>query len=330
MKIIRSWDEFNDAFSVSEYPDEYRLKDTDGVQEFNLEYRSEIFHHVTKCIFIDGVHIHFSNKSNKEDFGYFVRTDSPYLQMHFEFSGGGFYTAKAKGDMDCAIPAGHHTLFYFPALLGHLIYPSVTNGWGIEIELSYHYLNRIFNGNFGVLEGFMEQIDRERPTMLGGKSHPITSKMKQILMDIYHCSYVGALKRVFVEGKLMELLCLQIEQLTGTGSDANRHSHQPKKELMMEVKQLVEENINQPLSIEELSKKVGVNRTKLQQSFKETFGKTIFGHLTDLRMEAARELLICDPSMKISEIALKAGYKNPNHFSVAFRRKFGYLPSTMK
>jgi AraC-like DNA-binding protein len=74
----------------------------------------------------------------------------------------------------------------------------------------------------------------------------------------------------------------------------------------------------------------GMNRTKLMSGFKDLFGTTIYSYVADLRMERAKELLIREPLLKIADIARRVGFKNPNNFSAAFKKKFGYSPNTLR
>jgi AraC-like DNA-binding protein len=46
-------------------------------------------------------------------------------------------------------------------------------------------------------------------------------------------------------------------------------------------------------------------------------------------MEHGRSLLL-DKGMNVSEVAPIVGYRNANHFSTAFKRKFGVNPSRLK
>jgi AraC-like DNA-binding protein len=46
-------------------------------------------------------------------------------------------------------------------------------------------------------------------------------------------------------------------------------------------------------------------------------------------MEKAKEIL-SKRGMNISEVAYEVGYKNPQHFTVAFKKYFGYVPSKLK
>lgn len=74
---------------------------------------------------------------------------------------------------------------------------------------------------------------------------------------------------------------------------------------------------------------VGINQTKLKSGFKQLFGTTVFGYLTDIRMEKAR-LLILSEKKNVGEVADLVGYQHPHHFAAAFKRKFGYSPGKLK
>ena len=102
-----------------------------------------------------------------------------------------------------------------------------------------------------------------------------------------------------------------------------------------EVKQIVKaekilrNNLDKPFTIDDLAVETGINRNKLKRNFKNIFGKPIFTYLTDLRMEKAKKMLV-ENSMNISEIAYAVGYKNPQHFTNAFKKRFNYLPSDLR
>ena len=59
------------------------------------------------------------------------------------------------------------------------------------------------------------------------------------------------------------------------------------------------------------------------------FHTTIFAYYNGLRMERAKYLLM-DSGKSISEVSDEIGYKNPQHFTVAFKKKFGLSPKNFK
>lgn len=327
MKIIYSLKDFEETFAVREYQDGYPVDDKTGIREDMSCIKSELSNGVTQRLLIDGAIISFITRDREEDIGFYVRTDGAYLQMHFEIEGSTLYTALEKEGMDCRIPKGSHCLFYFPVLNGHLLYPKVKNGFSVQIEISLAFLSRAFNDDLEILGNFASHIRNEQPVMLGGRSFPMTGRIKAILMEMYHCPYTGQIKKIFIEGKLLELLCLQVTQITNTGLSDHFSSANDLEQMAM-VKDIIQASLEKPYSIEELARMIGLNRTKLQYCFKKVYGNTIFGYITDLRMDLAKELLLEDRHFKIAEIARKIGYKNPNHFSAAFKKKFGELPSS--
>ncbi|WP_256441273.1 helix-turn-helix transcriptional regulator [Chitinophaga sp. HK235] len=71
------------------------------------------------------------------------------------------------------------------------------------------------------------------------------------------------------------------------------------------------------------------NDFKLKKGFKEMFGNTVFGYMNQVRMEKAK-LLLLEGKNSIADISFTVGYKNPQHFTAAFKKHFGYLPSELK
>ncbi|WP_404850097.1 helix-turn-helix transcriptional regulator, partial [Elizabethkingia anophelis] len=56
------------------------------------------------------------------------------------------------------------------------------------------------------------------------------------------------------------------------------------------------------------------------------FNTTIFKFIHDKKMEQARQLLEAK-FVNIKEIAYMLGYSQPQHFTSAFKKKYGILPS---
>ena len=73
----------------------------------------------------------------------------------------------------------------------------------------------------------------------------------------------------------------------------------------------------------------GLNEFKLKKGFKELFGTTVFDYLYDLKMEYAKQLLAADEVL-VNEVSGMVGYRNPNHFSTAFKRKYGMNPTQLR
>ena len=79
----------------------------------------------------------------------------------------------------------------------------------------------------------------------------------------------------------------------------------------------------------ELSRIAGINEFKLKRGFKEVFGQTVFGYLNDERMDLAKSDLL-EKQKSITEIAFELGFSSVQHFSNAFKKKFGVSPRGVK
>lgn len=94
--------------------------------------------------------------------------------------------------------------------------------------------------------------------------------------------------------------------------------------------ELISKDLSKNFSIEELAEQVGMNRTKLQAGFKQLFNKTINSFTQELKMQNAKDLIHSSKRYNLKEIASMLGYRHSNHFSVAFKKRFGISPSAFK
>jgi AraC-like DNA-binding protein len=88
---------------------------------------------------------------------------------------------------------------------------------------------------------------------------------------------------------------------------------------------LLNQNLAEPPSLEELGKKIGCSHFYLSRIFSGQTGHTITQHLRQLRMERAAELLKSGEH-NVTETALEVGYNSLSHFSAAFHETFGCCP----
>jgi AraC-like DNA-binding protein len=150
-------------------------------------------------------------------------------------------------------------------------------------------------------------------------------RMHEVINYILQCPFKGVTRYLFIESKVLELLALQIDQINSV-----RMLKQPKSksdiEKLVAVKEHIESNYLESLSLAGLCKTFSLNEFKLKKGYKELFNSTVFGHINSLRMEKAREFLI-QGQMNISEIADFIGYKNIGSFSAEFKKRFGHVPS---
>ena len=79
------------------------------------------------------------------------------------------------------------------------------------------------------------------------------------------------------------------------------------------------------LSVPELANHAGMSASSFYQHFKMVTGTTPLQYQKDLRLIAAKALLV-EMSQTVSETAFAVGYESPTHFSRDYSRKFGCSP----
>ena len=153
-----------------------------------------------------------------------------------------------------------------------------------------------------------------------GAVHPI---LKQLLQKPMR-SMADAL---FIQGKVMELVAIQLEQIdTPDRQTTETRCTATEAQMVSRAKALLRARMQSPPSVHRLARMVGTNETTLKRSFAALCGTTVYGYLTDLRMRRACELLQ-DDRLTMSQIGAELGYSERTHFSRAFSRYYGTPPS---
>ena len=175
---------------------------------------------------------------------------------------------------------------------------------------------------------FNQQIENHETGYVRKQNLPITPEMYMLINSIIGCQLKHHLRKIHIHNKLIELLLLQLDllKLDTEPSRAINASNMDKMDIAIKF---LSENYRKPPTLKELSKKIGTNEFLLKRDFKTLFGTTVFGYVFEVRMKKAKELLL-KSEYSISQISYEVCYKNPQHFSTAFKRKFGVSPSSIK
>jgi len=172
-----------------------------------------------------------------------------------------------------------------------------------------------------------EKLLNKQPVSGSLDNMQMTPKMFGIVHDILNCSLSGNLRKLVVEAKVLEMVALQLDQLVKHDQASTHQKINAKdQDAFYALRDFLHQSFADDHSLRTLSKTFGLNEFKLKKGFKEIFGTTVFDYLHDLKMEHARRLLQ-DAGAYVNEVSGMVGYKNPNHFSTAFKRKFGINPT---
>jgi AraC-like DNA-binding protein len=175
-----------------------------------------------------------------------------------------------------------------------------------------------------------ENLLNKKPVKGSEENMPMSPQMYNIVNDILNCPLSGNLRSLVLEAKLIEFIALQLNHLVK--EEHNRGAQKMKtsdKDALHALREFLHQTFTKDHSLKTLAMTFGLNEFKLKKGFKELFGTTVFDYLHDLKMEYAKQLLAAEDAF-VSEVSGIVGYKNPNHFSTAFKRKFGINPTQLR
>ncbi|RAV22810.1 helix-turn-helix transcriptional regulator [Paenibacillus contaminans] len=196
---------------------------------------------------------------------------------------------------------------------------------GVPVALFERYLEMTPGGSKLSIDG-----------LLGSGSfrmfrQPISPETTRLLHELQTCPYTSAMREMYAESKAMELLAVYLGSfLFDNDSRSVGASGLSKTDRMKirEAERLLLRHMDDPPSLLELSRMIGLNDYKLKIGFKAEYGKSVFAYLRGKRMERAWELLEAG-DISVSQAASAVGYANFSHFAEEFHKRYGIKPSEL-
>ena len=94
---------------------------------------------------------------------------------------------------------------------------------------------------------------------------------------------------------------------------------------LSQVIQMMEGNIEEPISPSLLAKEVGMSTRQLERLFRRYLNRSPKRYYMELRLQKARNLLM-QTDMSVINVALACGFASPSHFSKCYRAHYDTTP----
>lgn len=254
-------------------------------------------------------------------------TDSPLFQWCLAVNRSFRFQQQGMGKI--RLPEGQFNIFYSPSVQNQAWFEKGKKYLVYEIHFSRHYLEKLMP-HFTLLAEFLLKAELGFSCLFSPVHAHITPDMLHILHHIFHCPYPPTAKKTYLEALFSRLLLHSLTRLSLVKIPVNEVKLQPYElAKLREAWDYLLHHIEHPRTVIDLSHAIGLNDFKLKKGFKQLYGITIFEFLLEARMEKARRLLI-ESDMTVHAIAIGVGYKNISSFTVAFKKKFGILPSELQ
>lgn len=142
------------------------------------------------------------------------------------------------------------------------------------------------------------------------------------------CSYFGLMSDAFYSGRgdrvfrlLLRALLEELLALTQTGDVSSAYYG-----ALIELRKEIYHNPAQDWTVKAMAERLALSEAYLQDLYRRSFGVSCIADVISSRIEKAKNLLL-DPSLSVTEVALRCGYNSTIHFSRQFKQQTGVSPS---
>ena len=254
--------------------------------------------------------------------------DTELVTMHFNLQGKvSLINKEMPGKFE--LSGNEHNMFYGKEVRGKMRFDEL-NMKSFLIQFSKQSFFKIAKDGNDTLKQFAEKVESGIPVAFSTTNLNIDLPLQNCIDSILNCTYTDQLKKMFFFSKTIEMLVLQAESFNKAINHKPRYVKDSyDKERILFARDYLLKNIECPPTLTELSRRAGINEFKLKRGFKETFSKTVFEYLSEVRLEMAKENLL-SKEKSITQIADELGYSSLQHFSTVFKKKFGISPNKVK
>lgn len=200
---------------------------------------------------------------------------------------------------------------------------------------SVDFLSFVFSGS--LLEQFVKsrKSDSLSDSILSfrheysfSRTISVCGKSRMVLEGLLNHNYSDSLENIFFNAQTQMLLLYSLDCMDEKQIDVINCkflANEIDREKILKAREILVQQIGEPITIKELSRKVAMNECYLKKGFKEMFGSTIFDFYQSQRMEHAKYLLY-EKGVSVTEVSMMLGYSSISHFSTAFKKHTGLKP----
>ena len=159
------------------------------------------------------------------------------------------------------------------------------------------------------------EIDRDRYTCSGGVA-PLDMMLN--LIEAEHGSHLAV-------AISEEFICERIRGKNDRQRIPLKHRLGTSQPKLIDAISLMEANLEEPMSLDELSRHIGLSRRQLERLFQKHVRCVPTRYYLELRLARARQLLL-QTTRPIVDIAFACGFVSAPHFSKCYRDRYGVPP----
>jgi len=158
---------------------------------------------------------------------------------------------------------------------------------------------------------------------------PLSPDAQLAAESIQRCPFAGVCRTLVLTARAHDLVLAFLSALPDTPCPRHPALLRCCVDRLHDAAKLLDRMQEEPPTLAELARQVGLGETALKRGFPRVFGTTVFGYLRERRLDRARQLLLSGEAT-VMEAAAAVGYSNPSNFASAFRARFGVNPKAFQ
>ncbi|MEL6253318.1 MAG: AraC family transcriptional regulator [Bacteroidota bacterium] len=176
--------------------------------------------------------------------------------------------------------------------------------------------------DFMVKHKIKAEVPKENPDYLVLQKDPFIRHFQESLMLLIH--EMGVIPQALKKAKFEELMLYLIDR--HDESIAQFYLEKQKSPQEINFKKVIEQNLDNKLSLEELAFLCNMSLSTFKRKFAEHYESSPSKWFLQKRMEQA-EYMLRVQKLKPSEIYFEVGFSNLSSFSQAFKNRYGSSPA---
>lgn len=274
--------------------------------------------------YFDGIRMGYSNWKYNDYVATDWNTDLEIVHLHFNLRGRISLENNSLGKV-FSLGSHQHNAFYSKGFQGTIRNDELHNEM-FMLQFTKEAFARLTQEAGEWVAPFREAVLEGKPATMSPHNMYIGLPLHRAIRDVLQCKLTGGIKKMYLYSKCLEILVLLSESYKRANQTGKIYCKtEYDQERILFARDYLIQHVDVPPSLGELARIAGINEFKLKKGFKEIFENTVFGYLADYRLGEAQSMLAARQKTA-TEIAFDLGYSSLQHFSTAFKKKFGVGP----
>ena len=155
---------------------------------------------------------------------------------------------------------------------------------------------------------------------------PMPPNVSAPLREAMSGQFIGPARKLFAQARILDYLGGLLNFVLANDPAP---SQPPSDRKMEELRHHLVNLEGQMPTLLELAKEFGTSARRLNADFMAKYGTSIYSFVTEHRLALAHAILLSD-QVSMKTLATRLGYSHVNHFSAAFKKRFGYSPGGLR